>query len=112
MNLLTAFLRSLVERFTAGVFLMVLLPTLLLIGLVIREVAGNPIIVSDKLPGSDGAEVRHCHRFRTTGRVGSFFHAVGSFLRFYDIDRLPGLWSVVCGDIRFGDFFASLRKRG
>jgi lipopolysaccharide/colanic/teichoic acid biosynthesis glycosyltransferase len=112
MNRLTTFLWSLVERFTAGVFLMVSLPTMLLTALVIREVAGNPIIVSDELPGSDGAEVRHCYRFRTTGRGASFFHAVGVFLRFYDIDRLPGLWSVVCGEIRLGDFFASLRKRG
>ena len=112
MNRLTTFLWSLVERFTAGVFLVVLLPTLLLAALVIREVAGNPIIVSDELPGSDAAEVRHCYRFRTTGRGASFFHAVGGFLRFYDIDRLPGFWSVVCGDIRLGDFFESFRKRG
>ena len=112
MNVLTPFWLSLVERFTAGVFLVVTLPTLLLTALVIREVAGNPIIVSDELPGSDGVEVRHRYRFRTTGRGASFFHAVGDFLRVYGIDTLPGFWSVVCGDIRLGDFFASLRKRG
>ena len=112
MNVLTPFWLSLFERFTAGVFLAVTLPTLILTALVIRGVAGNPIIVSNELPGSDGAEGRHCYRFRTAGRGGSCFHAVGEFLRVYAIDRLPGLWSVVCGDIRLGDFFASLRQRG
>ena len=108
MRLSTTFWSLLFERFVACVFLVVLLPTLLLIALLIHQTAGTPVIVTDELPSSDGAAARRCFRFRTTGRGASCFHTIGRFLRAYSIDELPGLWSVARGDIRLR-YFLRLR---
>jgi sugar transferase EpsL len=103
MRLSRPFWLSLPERFVACVFLVVLLPTLLLIALLIHGTSGSPVIVVDELPGIRGA-IAHRLRFRTTGHGASFFHIMGRFLRAYSCDELPGLWSVARGDISLRDF--------
>src|SRR5262245_39385509 len=103
MKLSAPFWLSLLERFVACVFLVVLLPMLLLIALLIHQTAGSPVILTDELPSSDGTAVRRSLRFRTTGRGPSFFHTFGRFLRVSSIDELPGFWSVAHGDIKLRD---------
>ena len=105
MRLSTPFRLLLLERFVACVFLVVLLPTLLLVALLIHQTAGSPVVLTDEFPSSDGSAHRRCLRFRTAGRGASFFHTFGRFLRAYSIDEFPGLWGVARGDIRLRDLF-------
>ena len=92
------------ERFTACVLLIIVLPVLLLAMVLIHWTAGSPIIVTDELQTVDGAVVNR-YRFRTTGRGrSSFFPVTSRFLRTYSIDKFPGLWSVADGDMKLKDF--------
>jgi len=92
------------ERLVACISLAALLPFLLFIVLVIHQMAGNPIIVADEMPSSDGKSCRRFLRFRTTGCGLVFFPAIGRFLRACSIDQLPALLSVARGDVTLRDF--------
>ena len=105
----TRFGLSLPDRFLACVLLVTLLPLLLLVALVIQLMAGDPVVVADELLSRDRNAIYRRYRFRTTGRGGSSFRAIGRFLRAYSLDEYPGLWSVVRGDIGLRDFIRGMR---
>lgn len=94
------FAQAMIERVVAGVCLIVMLPILLLVGFLIYEISGDPVIVADDMVAVDITPRRGRYRFRTTGRGAKCFDGVGRFLRRYRLDELPGFWSVFRGDIR------------
>jgi lipopolysaccharide/colanic/teichoic acid biosynthesis glycosyltransferase len=110
MNSSRPFWLAIPGRVAAFVFLVVLLPTLLFIGLLIGVTAGGPVLLADSVTTGDGAVVPS-HRFRTTGPGAPLFHAVGRWLRRYGFDGYPALWSVVRGDIGVGEDLRFVRRR-
>lgn len=110
MNSSRPFWLVMLERCTAVVFLVALFPLLLFTALLIGITAGSPVLLTDAVATSDGA-VAQSHRFRTTGPGTAIFHAIGRFLRRYEIDEFPGLWSIARGDISLREFLRSLRQR-
>ena len=105
MKLDAQFWFSLPERLLACIFVVTALPSLLLIALLLGQIAGSPVLVTDEF------RVGRCCRFRTTGPGASCFHSVGRFLRRYSIDDWPGLWSIVRGDIRMRDFLRVIHEK-
>jgi lipopolysaccharide/colanic/teichoic acid biosynthesis glycosyltransferase len=90
------------ERITAALLLSLAFPTMIVIYLLLLCVAGDPVVITDSFPGSDGALAKS-FRFRTTGSGTSGFHTIGRFLRRYGIDEFPGLCSVIQGTVRLRD---------
>jgi lipopolysaccharide/colanic/teichoic acid biosynthesis glycosyltransferase len=88
--------RTLFDQVIALVLLLITMP-LLLIGLISLWILGDrPITVSEDGESQDGAPF-HIYRFRTEGADSPAYRRIGRVLRDFQIDRLPGLWSVVTG---------------
>ena len=97
-----------VEVFVVTTFLLLFTPVLLLLLVLVRINMGSPVVFKQTRPGLNG-EIFNIYKFRTmtnerdkngvlkpdSVRLTKF----GKFLRLTSLDELPGLWSVLKGDM-------------
>ena len=102
--------RTLFDRVIALVLLLITMP-LLLISLISLWILGDrPIVLSED--GESQDETRfHSYRLRTVGPDSAKFRQIGRIMRDFQVDRLPGLWSVVIGHARLKSYLNSYLQR-
>lgn len=116
-------LKYIFDRLVAMLGLLVLWPALLVVAILIKvKMPGGPVLFVQKRVGKDG-KLFDCHKFRTmipvknnegsTGKKGdkdwstvsvagdNRITPLGSKLRHYKLDELPGLWDVFIGKMSF-----------
>jgi lipopolysaccharide/colanic/teichoic acid biosynthesis glycosyltransferase len=103
-------LRGLPGRLVALLILISLAPALFVIWLLLRTNTDEPVFQKQELQTADRGIVMS-YRFRTAGRGGVAFLAIGSCLRRYSLDEFPALWSVLAGELRLGDILHSFRTK-
>ena len=104
------FFKLLFDRIVAFCGLLLLWPLLLIFALLIKVQMPGPVLFVQKRVGK-GGKVFNCHKFRsmkvdhdgsTVSVAGeSRITPLGSKLRKYIIDELPGLWDVFIGNMSF-----------
>lgn len=104
------FLKFLFDRIVALFGLLFLWPLLLIVAILIKVKMPGPVLFVQKRVGK-GGKVFNCHKFRsmklahngsTVSVAGeSRITPLGSKLRKYKIDELPGLWDVLIGKMSF-----------
>ena len=104
------FFKLLFDRIVAFWGLLLLWPLLLIFALLIKVQMPGPVLFVQKRVGK-GGKVFNCHKFRsmkvdhdgsTVSVAGeSRITPLGSKLRKYKIDELPGLWDVFIGNMSF-----------
>lgn len=104
------FLKFLFDRIVAFLGLFFLWPLLLIVTILIKLQMPGPVLFVQKRVGKKG-KVFNCHKFRsmhivhggsTVSVAGeSRITALGSMLRKYKVDELPGLWDVLIGNMSF-----------
>lgn len=104
------FFKLLFDRIVAFCGLLLLWPLLLIFVLLIKVQMPGPVLFVQKRVGK-GGKVFNCHKFRsmkvdhdgsTVSVAGeSRITPLGSKLRKYKIDELPGLWDVFIGNMSF-----------
>lgn len=104
------FLKFLFDRIVALFGLLFLWPLLLIVAILIKAKMPGPVLFVQKRVGK-GGKVFNCHKFRsmklahngsTVSVAGeSRITPLGSKLRRYKIDELPGLWDVLIGKMSF-----------
>lgn len=101
-------MKRLFDLISASVALIVFFPILLVVGILVRQKLGSPILFSQVRPGLNG-QLFKMFKFRTMldaldaqgnplpdeQRLTKF----GSLLRSTSLDELPGLWNVLKGDM-------------
>ena len=116
-------LKYIFDRIVAFVGLLFLWPVLLIVAMLVKvKMPGGPAFFVQKRVGKDG-KLFDCHKFRTMipvknnegaeGKKGdrnwstvsvagdSRITPLGSTLRHYKLDELPGLWDVLIGNMSF-----------
>lgn len=105
------FFKWIFDRLVALIGLCILWPVLLVIVILIKNrMPGGPAIFTQKRVGKEG-KLFTCHKFRsmdvdhhgsTISVAGdSRITPLGSTLRHYKLDELPGLWDVLVGNMSF-----------
>lgn len=105
------FFKWIFDRLVALIGLCILWPVLLVIVILIKNrMPGGPAIFTQKRVGKEG-NLFTCHKFRsmdvdhhgsTISVAGdSRITPLGSTLRHYKLDELPGLWDVLVGNMSF-----------
>lgn len=116
-------LKWIFDRVVSLLGLLILCPVLLVVAILIKvKMPGGPVLFVQKRVGKDG-KLFNCHKFRTmipvknnegsTGKKGdkgwstvsvagdSRITPLGSKLRHWKLDELPGLWDVFIGKMSF-----------
>ena len=104
-------LKWIFDRVVSLLGLLILWPVLLVVAILIKvKMPGGPVLFVQKRVGKDG-KLFNCHKFRTmrvdhngsTVSVAgdSRITPLGSKLRHYKLDELPGLWDVFIGKMSF-----------
>lgn len=116
-------LKWIFDRVVSLLGLLILCPVLLMVAILIKvKMPGGPVLFVQKRVGKDG-KLFNCHKFRTmipvknnegsTGKKGdkgwstvsvagdSRITPLGSKLRHWKLDELPGLWDVFIGKMSF-----------
>lgn len=116
-------LKWIFDRSVSLLGLLILWPVLLVVAILIKvKMPGGPVLFVQKRVGKDG-KLFDCHKFRTmipvknnegsTGKKGdkgwstvsvagdNRITPLGSKLRHYKLDELPGLWDVFIGKMSF-----------
>ena len=104
------FSKYLFDRIVAFFGLLFLWPLLLIVALLIKKQMPGPVLIVQKRVGK-GGKVFNCHKFRSmkVDHGGSTVSVagetritlLGSKLRKYKVDELPGLWDVFIGKMSF-----------
>lgn len=104
-------LKFIFDRLVALIGLLVLWPVLLIVAVMVKiKMPGGPALFVQKRVGK-GGKLFKCHKFRTmtVNHNGSTVSVagdsritpLGSKLRHYKLDELPGLWDVLIGNMSF-----------
>lgn len=104
-------IKWLFDRLVSFIGLVFLWPLLLIVAILIKmKMPGGPIFFIQKRVGKDG-KLFNCHKFRTmtmkhNGSTVSVagdnrITPLGTTLRHYKLDELPGLWDVLIGNMSF-----------
>lgn len=104
-------LKWIFDRLVALIGLFCVWPLLLVVAVMIKiKMPGGPVLFTQKRVGKDG-KLFTCHKFRTMTVVhhgstisvagDSRITPLGSTLRHYKLDELPGLWDVLVGSMSF-----------
>lgn len=104
-------LKFLFDRVVSFIGLLLLWPLLIVVAILIKiKMPGGPAFFTQKRVGKNG-KLFTCHKFRsmtmkhggsTVSVAGdSRITPLGATLRHYKIDKLPGLWDVMIGNMSF-----------